>query len=350
MHNLGILSFLLLLLFSACQQDVSHLKDEAVHRTYKDTLAETDFALVVHGGAGTITRSRMTPDREKAYRDMLNEVLETGRQILDEGGRAEDAVTAVISMMEDSPLFNAGKGAVFTHEGTNELDASIMYGKDLSAGAVGGVQRIRNPILAAQAVLLHSEHVLLTGRGAETFAEKQGIQQVEPSYFYTDSRWESLERAKSLEKAQGDLETQASDYKYGTVGAVALDRNGNIVAGTSTGGMTNKRYGRIGDSPLIGAGSYADNQSCGVSCTGHGEYFIRYAVAHRLSAMMTYGNMPLIEAADSIIHGTLKQAGGEGGLIALDRKGRIAMPFNTEGMYRGFVTDQSKYIGIYKDD
>lgn len=308
-----------------------------------------EYAMVIHGGAGTILKKNMTAEKEAAYKETMEQALSIGETILKDGGTSLDAVVNTIMHLENSPLFNAGKGAVFTNSGTNELDASIMLGKDKSAGAVGGVTKIKNPITAARAVMEKSEHVMMVGKGAEAFAVNQGIETIDPAYFKTEGRWNSLQRILENEKATGFDYNSTPDYKYGTVGAVALDKAGNIVAGTSTGGMTNKRYNRIGDSPIIGAGTYADNATCGVSCTGHGEYFIRYAVAHDVAAMMEYGETSLDIAATEIINNKLKKAGGSGGLIALDKYGNISMPFNTAGMYRGYVTDKKRYIGIYKE-
>ncbi len=289
------------------------------------------YALVIHGGAGTILKKDMSEEREIAYRQALNEALDIGEEMLKAGSESIDVVEKVIHYMEDSPLFNAGKGAVFSHEGKNELDASIMRGSDMNAGAVGGVSNVRYPISAARAVMERSEHVLLTGIGAEKFAELQGLEIVDPSYFYTARRWNSLQRILESEKTKLAASTDPDDKKNGTVGCVALDKNGNIVAGTSSGGMTNKRFNRFGDVPIIGAGTYADNATCGVSCTGHGEYFIRYAVAHDVSARMKYLGELLSEAADEVVNKTLKDNGGSGGLIAVDRYGNVAMPFNSRG-------------------
>ena len=308
-----------------------------------ETMAK--YAMVIHGGAGTILKSKMTAEREKAYLDALNETLSIGEEILSKGGSATDAVIAAVEYMENSTLFNAGKGAVFTNDGKNELDASIMDGSTMNAGAIGGVTTIKNPIKAARAVLEQSEHVFLIGKGAEQFASAQGIEMVDPKYFYTERRWQSLQNAKEREVVELDHD----EKKMGTVGAVALDQNGNIVAGTSTGGMTNKRYGRLGDVPVIGAGTYANNKTCGVSCTGHGEYFIRYAVAHDVSAMMEYKNISLEEATNEVVNKKLVEAGGSGGLIALDAKGNVSMTFNSEGMYRGYVRDGQREVAIYKD-
>lgn len=309
-----------------------------------------EYALVIHGGAGTILKENMTDELDSMYRNKMQASLEAGQTILASGGSAGDAVIASIRIMEDSPLFNAGKGAVFTHQGNNELDASIMDGKTLNAGAVGGITKIKNPIEAARAVMDHSEHVLLVGKGADDFAISQGLETVDSGYFHTKKRYDSLKKIIEKEKQYGTTITALADSKYGTVGAVALDKSGNIVAGTSTGGMTNKKYNRVGDSPIIGAGTYAKNTTCGVSCTGHGEYFIRYAVAHDVSARMEYGNMSLEEAAGTIVHEVLKSAGGSGGLIALDAEGNITMPFNTPGMYRGYITDKESFIAIYGDE
>lgn len=315
-----------------------------------ETTKKAEYAMVIHGGAGTILKKNMTEEREKQYQNALEDALMIGKAILVDGGSSEDAVVETIKYMENSPLFNAGRGAVFTSEGKNELDASIMRGSDLEAGAVGGIETIKNPITAARAVMDSSEHVFLIGDGAEEFAKLNGLEQVDPSYFYTENRYKSLQRIQEKEKEVGMHITDMADSKYGTVGAVALDKDGNICAGTSTGGMTNKRYGRIGDSPIIGAGTYANNNTCGVSCTGHGEFFIRYAVAYDVSAMMEYGGKSLEEAANEIVNTKLMDVGGSGGLIALDKYGNISMPFNSEGMYRGYVTDKEKYIGIYKED
>ncbi|MCF6239997.1 MAG: isoaspartyl peptidase/L-asparaginase [Bacteroidales bacterium] len=302
-----------------------------------------DYVIVIHGGAGVITKKNMTPEKEAAYRAKLNEALETGRKILEKGGTATETVIAVINIMEDSPLFNAGKGAVFTHDGKNELDASIMDGKTLNAGAVAGVTDVKNPITLAYAVMTKSKHVMLSGAGASQFAKEQGLEIVDPSYFYTENRWKSLQKVLQNEK-------NAEKEKHGTVGCAVLDKYGNLAAGTSTGGMTNKQYGRIGDSPVIGAGTYADNATCAVSCTGHGEFFIRYVVAYTVSALMKYKGLSLEEAGNEIINKTLKDVGGEGGLISVDKDGNIAMPFNTPGMFRGYLKSTGeKKVLIYKN-
>jgi beta-aspartyl-peptidase (threonine type) len=299
--------------------------------------AETPM-LVIHGGAGTITRGSMTPEREKQYRDGLEQSLRTGHAVLARGGSSLDAVEAAIRVLEDNPLFNAGKGAVFTHDGRNELDASIMDGKTRAAGSVAGVTIIRNPITAARAVMERSEHVMMVGKGAELFATKMGLEIVDPSYFWTEHRWKALQRELT------------KDDKKGTVGAVAVDKAGNLAAGTSTGGMTNKQYGRVGDAPIIGAGTIADNESVAVSATGHGEFFIRWTVASDIAALVKYRGMTVAAAADEVINKKLKAVGGEGGVIALDAKGNFATPFNSEGMYRGWIgPDGTPHVSIYKD-
>lgn len=303
--------------------------------------------LVIHGGAGTIRRADMSADAEKQYRDALAAALRTGQKILLEGGSSLDAVEATIRVLEDHPLFNAGRGAVFTHDGRNEHDASIMEGATRRAGAVAGVSIIRNPISAARAVMEKSPHVMLSGRGAELFATQQGLEVVDPSYFWTESRWKALSRALQLESAVADVPLE---FRSGTVGAVALDRSGNLAAATSTGGMTNKRWGRIGDSPVIGAGTFADNDTCAVSATGHGEYFIRWAVAHEIASLMRYGGRTVGEAARNVVHEQLASAGGDGGVIALDRNGNFALEFNSEGMYRGWIrADGDPNVAIFRD-
>ena len=310
------------------------------------------ITLVIHGGAGTIRRENMTPEKEAAYHTVLQQALDSGYAVLDKGGKSLEAVITAIKIMEDSPLFNAGRGAVFTNEGKNELDASIMDGSNLMAGSVAGVTTIKNPITAAYAVMTLSEHVMLVGQGAEKFADEQGLERVDPSYFFDSTRYKQFLRLK-----QKELGTEANlvdpytkDKKFGTVGAVALDQYGNIAAGTSTGGMNNKKYGRVGDAPIIGAGTYADNSSCGVSATGWGEYFIRLSVAHDISSMMKYAGLALDEAADSVVMKKVPALGGDGGIVALDRAGTISMKFNTDGMYRGYIKKKGEgKTFIYKD-
>lgn len=292
--------------------------------------------LAIHGGAGTIPRDKLTPEREAAMRADLERALGEGHAILTGGGTSLDAVTRAIVILEDSPYFNAGKGAVFTHEGVNELDAAIMNGATLAAGSVASVRTAKNPILLARAVMERSPHVMLVGPGADRFAEHAGVERVEPDYFRTEERWQQLQDKQKEDKS-------------GTVGAVALDRTGALAAGTSTGGMTNKRWGRVGDSPLIGAGTYA-NAACAVSATGHGEFFIRHAVAHDICARMQYLRVPLERAAHQVVMEDLVRVQGEGGVIALDRDGNVAMPFNSTGMYRGTIgEDGVPHVAIYRE-
>ena len=318
-----------------------------------------DIALVIHGGAGTIRKSDLSPDEESAYRAELKDALMKGYLILKAGGSSLDAVEAAVQLLEDSPLFNAGKGAVFTAEGKNELDASIMDGSTLMAGAVAGVTTIRNPVRAARAVMEQTNHVMLVGEGAEVFAASVGLEIVDPSYFYTQRRWESLERIREQQQVLFDPPNRASgsadrspcsDCGHGTVGALALDQMGHLAAATSTGGLTNKRYGRIGDSPIIGAGTYA-NSFCAVSATGQGEYFIRYTVARDICARAEYLKISVAEAAETVIHQVLPEIeGGTGGVITLDAEGNVSMPFNTAGMYRGRISaDGRPVIAIYGD-
>ena len=311
------------------------------------TYAQTPpIALVIHGGAGTLTPDNITPEREKRYRAKLKEALQAGYAVLKKGGKSGDAIVAAIQILENSPLFNAGKGAVFNSEGKNELDASFMDGETLQAGAVAGITTIKNPVLAARAVLEHSPHVLLSGKGAETFAAQQGLEVVDPSYFHTKRQKKRLKQAQK----EGS-KSKAAKKKYGTVGAVALDKFGHIAAATSTGGLSNKRFGRIGDSPIIGAGTYADDNSCGVSCTGQGEYFIRGVIAYDVAARMQYKGSSVKNAAEHVIQKKLTAMGGLGGLIALDKKGNIAMSFNTPNMLRGWVTTEGEMrVAIFKKE
>ncbi len=301
-------------------------------------------ALVIHGGAGIIRPGEISAEREAGARSALQAALDSGYAILQRGGEAIDAVEAAIVLLENNPEFNSGRGAVMTAEGHHELDASIMNGQDLMAGAVAGVQHVKNPIRAALAVMRHSPHVILAGKGADEFAADQGLDTV-PNDYFTTKRIKDLWQ-KSQDSRSGDA-GEPYPSKYGTVGAVAIDKNGNIAAGTSTGGMMN---GRIGDSPIIGAGTYADNATCGVSCTGHGEYFIRIGVAKEISDRMAFGHQSLSEAANDMIHEKLKDHGGEGGLIAIDHLGNIEMTFNTAGMFRGYINQQGSKVKIYGDD
>ncbi|MGZ4810208.1 MAG: isoaspartyl peptidase/L-asparaginase family protein [Thermoanaerobaculia bacterium] len=306
--------------------------------------------LVMHGGAGTITRSSMTAEVEAQYRATLEQALKTGQAVLVRGGTSLDAVESSIRVLEDSPLFNAGKGSVFTHEGKNEMDASIMDGSNKMAGSVAGVTIIKNPISAARAVMEKSKHVMMAGHGAELFATKMGLEIVDPSYFWTERRWKQLQQELLKENSlRSDLLGIEEPKKFGTVGAVALDRNGNLAAGTSTGGMSNKQYGRVGDSPIIGAGTYASNDSCAVSATGDGEYFIRWTVAYDIAALMKYRGMTVKQAAEEVVNHKLVDAKGEGGVIALDRNGNFATVFNSEGMYRGWIgADGAPHVEIFK--
>lgn len=319
-------------------------------------ISNASIRLIIHGGAGAINRNRLTAEREQAYRQVLSESLNTGHAVLKAGGSSIDAVIAAIVVMEDSPLFNAGKGAVFSHEGHNELDASIMDGATRMAGAIAGVTTIRNPIRAAHAVMTQSEHVMLIGQGAETFASERGLEIVDPAYFFTQHRWDQLQKAIAKEHVMRDHDMDSGtllpdgDEKHGTVGAVALDRYGNLAAGTSTGGLTNKRYGRVGDSPIIGAGTYADNRSVAVSATGSGEMFIQTAAAFNTAAQVRLQQIPLAEAADRTL-AEVAALGGDGGLIVLDAQGRFAMRFNTSGMFRGSIGDDDiARTGIFPDD
>lgn len=306
-------------------------------------VANAKTMFVMHGGAGTITRQNMTPEAEAAIRAKMEEALKTGHAVLARGGSGVDAVEASIRILEDSPLFNAGKGAVFTHEGRNELDSAIMDGKTMKAGAVAGVTIVKNPISAARAVMEKSKHVLLIGKGAELFATRMGLEIVDPSYFWTERRWKELQR--DLMKEQ-----QGGGDHHGTVGAVALDEAGNLAAGTSTGGVSNKQFGRVGDSPIIGAGTYAANDSVAVSCTGTGEFFIRWTVAYDIAALVKYRGMTVEQAGNEVIHKKLEPVKGDGGAIVLDRNGNFAMPFNTEGMYRGWIGDDGvPHVLIYGD-
>ncbi len=307
------------------------------------------ITIVIHGGAGTIRRANMTPQKDSAYRAKLREALDSGYAVLDHGGSSAEAVIAAIQIMEDSPLFNAGKGSVFNSEGKNEMDAAIMDGSNLMAGAVAGVRTVKNPIRAAYAVMTKSPHVMLIGSGADQFAKDQGLEIVDPSYFFDSTRYKQWIRARESKQA-AYYDPIVRSLKYGTVGAVALDKAGNIAAGTSTGGMTNKMYGRVGDAPLIGAGTYANNASCAVSGTGWGEYFIRLTVARDIAALQEYRGLTVADAADSVIMKKLPALGGDGGVIVLDRKGNFAMTFCSEGMFRGYKNSMSTGTAIYKDD
>ncbi len=317
--------------------------------------AEQQVAIVIHGGAGTIKRENLSDEQEKGIKNDLQAALDAGYAILEQGGDSTQSIIAAIKVLEDSEHFNAGKGAVYTKPGKHELDASIMRGNDLEAGAVAGVSYTKNPILAAEQVMLNSPHVMLAGSGADTFSQLKGLEQVKNSYFDTPARhkaWQEVEaktKAKQADQAS-EQDVLDAEFKFGTVGAVAVDKNGDIAAGTSTGGMTYKAWGRVGDSPVIGAGTYADNRSCGISATGHGEFFIRYAVAHDICARVRYQNSTLEKAADEVIMQELKAVGGSGGIIGMDPKGVPVMVFNTPGMYRGYKTPESSKVAIYGDE
>ena len=337
------------------------LKESINDQTRRDGVrAAQPFGFAIHGGAGTILKSEMTPEMEAAYRVKLEEAVLAGYNIVKNGGSSLDAVETAIRMLEDSPLFNAGKGSVLTAAGTVEMDASIMDGKTLKAGAVASVKHIKNPISLARLIMEQSTNLLLVGDGAEAFAREKGIELLPQEYFITDRRIKELEREKEKDKkkqlaapkqTKSESGVVASDErKYGTVGAVALDKEGNLAAGTSTGGKTNKRVGRVGDSPIIGAGTFANNRTCAVSGTGDGEYFMRLLVAYDISALMEYKGMAVEDAARTVVMEKLKQLGGDGGIIAIDRNGRIAISFNTPGMYRAFIgADGKPVVEIYKD-
>lgn len=309
------------------------------------------IAIAIHGGAGTISRDSMTEARERVIRGVLEKAIKAGYEVLERDGEAIDAVTAAITILEDAPEFNAGRGAVLTSESRVEMDASIMTGQELGAGAIASISGVRHPILAARAVLEHSPHVMLVGKGAEEFARERRLEFMPESWFQTEFRLEQLRRIQASENRQADAETAKADDWFSTVGTVALDRAGNLAAGTSTGGTSNKRFGRVGDSPIIGAGTYADNRSCAVSATGHGEYFIRHVVAYNICARMQHAGATLAESADAVINGVLAEDGGAGGVIALDARGNIAMPFNTPGMYRASVDREGNLeVKIYGDE
>ena len=313
----------------------------------------TKFSLAIHGGAGTIIKEDMTPELEDAYRQALKEALDAGYAVLENGGTAINAVKAAVVIMEDNALFNAGKGAVFTKKGINELDAAIMDGLTLNAGAVAGVRNVRNPVELAEEVMLHSGHVFLSGKGANDFAIKQGIKLESEDYFFSQYRYDQWREIRDSDLYQLDHKADKlvglmKDKKFGTVGAVACDSEGNLAAATSTGGMTNKRFGRIGDTPIIGAGNYANNKTCAISCTGHGEIFIKAVAAYDVSCLMEYKNYTLEEACKEVVLKKLVDMKGDGGLIGVDAKGNVALVFNSAGMYRGFRTSEGESeIAIY---
>jgi L-asparaginase / beta-aspartyl-peptidase len=312
---------------------------------------EKKYGIAIHGGAGTITRSILTLEMDKVYRSSLKSAIDVGDKILSEGGTALEAVAQTVKYLEEDELFNAGKGSVFNHEGKHEMDAAIMDGKNLMAGAVSGIKNIKHPVLLAKAVMEKTDHVLLANAGATEFAKQMGLEFAPDEYFFNQFRYEQLLKARSEGQVILDhAPAQHDEKKFGTVGAVALDINGNIAAATSTGGMTNKKWGRIGDTPIIGAGTYANNETCAISCTGHGEYFLRSVVAYDISCLMEYKKLSLKEACDLVVMKKLVKLGGEGGLIAIDAQGNIEMPFNTEGMYRAMkASGNEAVVSIYKD-
>jgi beta-aspartyl-peptidase (threonine type) len=312
---------------------------------------QAPIAIAIHGGAGTIAKEALSPEQEAEIRATLEQALRAGHAILAGGGSSLDAVTRAVTLLEDSPHFNAGRGAVFNAEGRNELDASIMEGAGLDAGAVAAVHNVRNPILLARKVMTDSPHVMLMGEGAETFAREHGIAFEDDAYFFNEYRWQQLQKARAGSETGATFLSETPEQWFSTVGAVALDRAGDLAAATSTGGMTNKRWGRVGDSPIIGAGTYADNRSCAVSATGHGEYFIRATVARDICARMQYAGASLAEAAEQVIGVQLTAMGGDGGIIALDPRGNISLSFNTPGMYRGSIDAQGTvYVAIFGDE
>ncbi len=337
---------------------ITSCNNPAIPEPMSEQSIEGKIAIAIHGGAGNLKKLNLTEAQEAEYKAVLDSALNAGYAVLKKGGTSIDAVEATIQVMEDSPLFNAGKGAVFNHDGKNEMDAAIMNGADLSCGAVAGVQHVKNPIRAARVVMENSEHILLTAKGAEDFVSQFGVQFVDASYFYTDLRWQQLKEAIAEDSVKLDHDgkkasaqftiEQLREEKFGTVGCVALDQFGNIAAGTSTGGLTNKRYGRIGDAPLIGAGTYANNNSCAVSCTGRGEDFIRNTIAADIAAQVEYLKIPLDSAVHHSIQEKLKATKGRGGCIAIDRFGHISMSFTTTGMYRGWIDCEGKReVSIY---
>lgn len=346
-----------MILILGCNQSPENKNVQSTNSDEISNNSTQNFAIVLHGGSGKMQRGKMSPEREAQYKAKLEEAVKTGYKILEDGGSSLEAVEKTINILEDSPLFNAGKGAVFTHEKRNELDASIMDGKTLNAGAVASVTKIKNPITLALSVMEKSKHVMLIGEGAEAFAKEQGFDFVSPSYFHTDKRMKSIERILKNEREKENKDAQSSLYdpliksdKFGTVGCVALDKNGNLAAGTSTGGMNNKKWGRVGDSPIVGAGMYANNNTCAVSATGWGEYFIRGVIAHDISALLEYKGLTIKEATTEVVQNKLTKMGGYGGVIALDKDGNISVEFNTKGMFRASI-DKNKelFVGIYKD-
>ncbi|WP_121665968.1 isoaspartyl peptidase/L-asparaginase family protein [Mesonia aquimarina] len=338
-----------------CENASQNSSKKSKQKNNTETLQQekkAEFGIVIHGGAGFIKKSNLSDSLENAYRAKLKEAILTGNKILENGGSAVEAVQRSINIMEDSPLFNSAKGAVLNHEEKAELDASIMDGKTLNAGAVAGVTIIKNPINLAFEVMENSEHVLLSGKGAENFAKARNLEIVEPSYFITDKQLQNIKRIKKqAENKQATFyNSDINGEKFGTVGCVALDKNGNLAAGTSTGGMANKKFGRIGDSPIIGAGTYANNKTCAVSGTGWGEYYLRGVVAYDISALMEYKGLSLAEATNEVIHKKQPELGGNGGIIAIDKNGNISTEFNTAGMFRASLVNDSLSIKMFKEN
>jgi beta-aspartyl-peptidase (threonine type) len=334
MKKLPLLLILLLIIIS-CNENTSENKNETIK-------TPNSFAIVIHGGAGGIKKEYFTEAQQAAYTQKLQEALNAGYAVLENGGISLDAIQAAITVMEDSPLFNAGKGAVYNSDGNQEMDAAIMDGNTLNAGAIAGVNHIKNPILAARIVMDSSKHVLLSGKGAEIMAKKYGVEMVDSSYFFTEKRMNQLKKIQGKDKTELDhtafliKNELIDDHKYGTVGAVAIDKSGNIAAGTSTGGMTNKKYGRVGDVPIIGAGTYANNLTCGISATGTGEYFIRTVAAHEVSSLIKFNNFSPAKALNEVLFNQIGPLGGEGGMILIDKNGEVYWDFNSSGMFRGY--------------
>ena len=345
-RSLLIVFFLLILIFSFNRCQNSNNQKQLL----KNSQIE-NFGIVIHGGAGTMSRKEMTKEMDSMYRNKLEEVIRVGYLILKNGGTSQEAVEKSINLLEDSPLFNAGKGAVLNSNGEIELDASFMNGKTLNAGAIVGVKTIKNPISAAIKVMENSPHVMFFGSGAEEFAMKEGLEIVDPNYFFTQKRIDELKRIKLDEKKSSFINDELKNIKYGTVGCVALDKKGNLAAGTSTGGMTNKKWNRIGDVPIIGAGNYANNKTCAISATGWGEFFIRNVVAHDISALMEYKGLKISEASKIVINEKVAKLGGDGGVIGIDKNGNIAMEMNTNGMYRAHMNSKGDIVvKIYNDE
>ena len=345
-RSLLIVSFLLILVFSFNRCQNSNNQKQLLENSQIE-----NFGIVIHGGAGTMSRKEMTKEMDSMYRNKLEEVIKVGYLILKNGGTSQEAVEKSINLLEDSPLFNAGKGAVLNSNGEIELDASFMNGKTLNAGAIVGVKTIKNPISAAIKVMENSPHVMFFGSGAEEFAMKEGLEIVDPNYFFTQKRIDELKRIKLDEKKSSFINDELKNIKYGTVGCVALDKKGNLAAGTSTGGMTNKKWNRIGDVPIIGAGNYANNKTCAISATGWGEFFIRNVVAHDISALMEYKGLKISEASKIVINEKVAKLGGDGGVIGIDKNGNIAMEMNTNGMYRAHMNSKGDIVvKIYNDE